>query len=89
MLGLCCDKTYGAITNYDDGYDDRNKDINDDDNAASGSEFYGSIFNPITILWSRGGVSGDNVDGAADVAHYIFTCCTIYIPYKYPIKDVP
>ena len=41
MLGLCCDKIYRAITNYDNrdynGVNDGNKDGSDDENAASGS----------------------------------------------------
>ena len=51
MLGLCCDETYGAMTNYDDGDDDGdndgNNDGNNDDNAASGSGSDGPIFDPI------------------------------------------
>ena len=39
MLGLFCEKTYGAMEKYDDGDDDRDndrsEDRNDDDNAAS------------------------------------------------------
>ena len=41
MLGLCCNKTCGTMTNYDDGYDngdnDGNEDLKVDDNAASRS----------------------------------------------------
>ena len=85
MLGLCCDEIYGAMTNYDDGDNDGNKD----DNAASGSGPDGPIFDPITTPWSRGGRSGDDGNGAAAVAHYVSTRRTIYLPYKNYIKDVP
>ena len=33
MIDLCCDETYGAMTEYNDGDDDGNED----DNAAAGS----------------------------------------------------
>ena len=64
MLGLFCNVKYGAMTNYndrdDDGDDDAdedgNEDGNDNDNAASGSGYYGTIFNTITIIWYGGGV---------------------------------
>ena len=51
MLGLFCNKTYGAMTNHngrdDDGDNDGNKDKNDDNNAASRSGSDGPIFDPI------------------------------------------
>ena len=41
MLGLCCEETYSAMKNHDDGDDDgdnvENEDENNDNNAASGS----------------------------------------------------
>ena len=93
MLGLCCDETYGAMTNYNNGDDDRdndgNKDGNDDDNAASESGSDGPIFDVISTPWSRRGGSGDDDYGAAAAAHYVSTCRTIYLPYKDHIKDVP
>ena len=53
MLGLCCDKTYGAMTNYDRGDDNRdndgNEDGNDKNNAASGSLSDAPIFDVIRI----------------------------------------
>ena len=52
MLGLCWDKTYGAMTNYGDrdgdGDDNENNDGNEDDNVTSGLRSDGPIFNPIT-----------------------------------------
>ena len=71
MLGLCCDETYGAMTNYGDWYDngdnDGNKDGNDDNNSASGSLSYGLIFNLIIHPWSCRGllVKSGYVDAAA------------------------
>ena len=50
MLGLFYDETYGAMTNYDDRDNNRNKDRNDDDNATSISGSYGPIFDPIMAL---------------------------------------
>ena len=73
---------------YDNGYDDENEDVNNDDNAASGSGSDVPIFNPITTPRSHGGGFGDDGDGAAATAHYVSTCCTKFIPYKDPIKDV-
>ena len=81
------------MTNYDggddDGNDDGSDDGNDDDNAASGSGSDGPIFDPITTSRYRGVGSGNDGNSTAAVVHYISTCCTIYLPYKYPIKDVP
>ena len=41
VIGLCCNKTYDTMTNYDEENDDRdndgNRDGNDNDNVASGS----------------------------------------------------
>ena len=93
-IGLCCDETYRARTNFndgdDDGDDDGNEDVNDDDNADSRSVSDGPIFNLITTPWSHvGGLGNDDGDGAAAVAHYISTHWIIYLPYKDPIKDVP
>ena len=48
MIGLWCDKTYGVMTKYDNGDDDRddnvNEDGNDDDNSAYISGSDGPIF---------------------------------------------
>ena len=55
MLGLCCNKIYGAMTNHDNGDDDvdnvRNEDVNDN-NAASRSIYDGLTFNVIATPWS-------------------------------------
>ena len=80
------------MMNYDDGYDegdnDGNKDGNNNKNAASGSGSDCPIFGPIMTPRSRGGVSVDDSNGAAAAAHYVSMCWTIYLPYKYYIKDV-
>ena len=93
MLGLCCDETYGAMTNYNDEDDNGdnygNKDGNDDDSAASESGSDGLIFDPVTMPWSRRGGSGDDDDGAAAAAHYVSMRQTIYLPDKDHIKNVP
>ena len=56
ILGLCCNKIYGAMTNHDDRDDstdnDRNEDLNDNDSAAYGLGANGPIIYPITMLWS-------------------------------------
>ena len=79
MICLFCDKTYSAMTNYDDGddnkNDDGNKDRNYDDSATSGSGSDGPIFNPITtpLYCGRGSGNDGDCDGTAAVAHYIST----------------
>ena len=91
MHGLCCDKTYGAMKKYynrDEDVDNYgNEDGNDDENAASGSGSVGPIFDPITMPRSCGVGSGDNGDGTVAAAHYVSTRSTIYLPYKYHIKN--
>ena len=93
ILGLFCDKTYGAMMNYNNRYYDvdngKNKDGKYDKNAASGSGSDGMIFDPTMTPWYRGGGSGDNSDNALAAANYVSTRRTIYIPYKDHIKDVP
>ena len=54
-LGLFCNKTYGAMTNYDDGDEDGNKHRNDNKNVASGSGSNVLIFDQITMPLSCGG----------------------------------
>ena len=53
MLGLCCNKTYGAMKHHKNrNYsrdNDRNEDGNDDDSAASGLVADGPIIYPITM----------------------------------------
>ena len=58
MLGLCSDKKYDAMTNYNNVDDN----VDDNNNAASGSVFDGSIFDTIMMTWSCGGVLGNNSD---------------------------
>ena len=75
MLGLCCNKTYGAMTKYDyrdNARDnDRNKDGNYDKNAATGSGSDGPIFDPITTPCSHRGGSDDYGNGDAATANYV------------------
>ena len=81
------------MTNYDDGDEnvdnDGNEGEHDDDNAASRSGSDDPIFDPITTPRSHGEALGNDLDGAASVAHYVSTCWSIYLPYKNHIKDVP
>ena len=79
-------KNYGIL--YEDGDNDGNEDGTNNDNAASGSGSDGLIFDPITTPWSCGGGLGDDGDGAAAVVYYVFISQTIYLTYKYHIKDV-
>ena len=72
MIGLCCDKIYSAMKNYNSGDENRNKDGNDDNNSTSGSVYNGLIFNMILIPWSYGGGLGSNGDGT-------YSCCALYI----------
>ena len=89
MLGLCCDKTYGTMKNYNNGDDDgynNEKNGNDNENAVSGSGSSGLIFDPITMPgYPIGGLDKDgNGNGAADVAksNYVSTRWNIYLTYK-------
>ena len=77
------------MTNYDNGDDEKNKDENDDENAASGLGSISPVPDTITTPRSCGSGSCNNKYGAAAKEHYIFTCYTIYIPYRDSIKDVP
>ena len=78
---------------YDDGDDDRynngNEDGNGDVNSNSGSGSDGPIFDLIMTPRFCKGFSGGDVNGAATAANYVYTCRTIYLRYKEPIKDVP
>ena len=80
------------MANYDDrddtGDNDVNEDRNNDENAAFGSGPDGPIFNLIMPPWSHEGVTGNDSNGAAAVAHYVSSRWTIYLPYKDHIKDV-
>ena len=90
MLGICCDGTYGAMMNYDNedenGDNNGDKDGNGNNNATNGSGYDGMIFDPITTLWSLGGVPGNN--GYKPKAHYVSMRQTIYLPYNNHIKDL-
>ena len=67
------------MTKSDNEYDDGNEDRNNDNNAASGSGSNVPIFDPITTPRSPGVILGDNRNGAAAAAHFIYTCHNIYI----------
>ena len=90
ILGLCCNKTYGAMTNNDDrdyyGDGNINQDGNNDNNAALIRIRCSDL---IMMPRSSGRGLADNSDVAAAAVHYIYMCCTIYLPYKDPIKDFP
>ena len=64
MLGLCCKKTYGAMTNHHNANysrdNSRNEDVNDDDSSAYGLGANGSIIYPITMLWSLLGLAEED-----------------------------
>ena len=59
MFGLLCGKTFGTMTNYDNGDEDGDnngkEDGNNDNNATSGLGSDGPIFDPITTPQSRRG----------------------------------
>ena len=74
--------------NQNAGYDDGNKDRNNDENAASGSGSDGPIFDPIMMPRSCGRSLVDNGNGNEDAVNYISKCRTIYLTNKYHIKDV-
>ena len=89
MLDLCCDETYGAMTNHDDGNDsgdnDRNKDKNDDSNVASGPGSDGPVFNPIATPRSRLGIAEDywaTTTTALQKRRHMYLHVDIYLPYK-------
>ena len=81
-----------TTTNYnggdDDGYDNRNEDANENDNAASGSGSDGTIFNPITAPLSPRGGSGDDGGGDAAAAQYISTLLKVCNKLIYEIFGV-
>ena len=79
-------KYYGGD---DDGDNDGKEDGTDNDNVAGGSRSDCSIFDPIMMHRCRRRGSGDDSEGTVAVEHYVYTCTTIYLPYKYNCKDVP
>ena len=88
MLGLCCDETYGAMTNYNDEDDNGdnygNKDGNDDDNAASESGSDGPIFDRSRRL----GLAEEDratMTTALQPRHTMYICVRLYI---YPTKTI-
>ena len=95
MLGLCCDKTYGAMMKYDDRYDNRDNDVNEDGNedknAADISGSDGPIFNLIATPRSRLIIAEEH---RATTTTTLWPCLRmylrvgIYLPYKYPINAI-
>ena len=81
------------MTNCDNGYDDRynngNEDGNNNGNADSGLGYDDPIFDPIRTPQSCGGLLENERNSAASAAHYVSMRQTIYLPYKYHVKDVP
>ena len=71
MIGLCYNKTYGAMMNYDDGDNGGNEDVNDNNNATSISGSDDPIFGQITTPRSRIGGQGGDGDSSAAAAHYV------------------
>ena len=95
MLGLCYDKTYGAMTNHyngdDEGDNNGNEDGNYDDNAASGSGSDGPIFGPIVMPLSRLGLAEEyrmTKTMAMRLRRQMYLRVGIYLPYKYPINAI-
>ena len=73
----------------DEGDNEGNKYRNDSSNVASGSGSNVPIFDLITTHWYCGGGYRDKIYSTVFMAHYIYTCCIIYLSYKYHIKYVP
>ena len=88
MIGLCCNKTYGAMTNHDNGDDDGDNDGNEDgnnnDNAAHGSISDFPIFDLIVMPRSRLSLAEEDWATTALRSH-VYLRVGIYLPYKYPI----
>ena len=78
MIGLCSDKTYGAIMNYDDGDNNETK-IESMTTMLLPDQYPLLIFYPITTPRSLGGLLGDNI-------YVRYGHGALYI---YHFKDVP
>ena len=91
MLGLFCEKIYNAMTNHNDGDNNRNEDKKYDGNAASGSGSDGPIFDPITTLRSGLGLAeNDRSTMTTDLWSrcHVYLRVGIYLPHKYPINSI-
>ena len=95
MLGIYCNKTYGAMTNHEDrddgGYNNRNEDKNNDDNTASGSGSDVLIFDPIATPWSCLGLTEEGwVTTTRKLVPrlHMYLRVRIYLPYKHPINAI-
>ena len=95
MLGLYCDETYGAMIKHDDrddvGDNDRNKDRNDGDNAASGLRSGGPIFNPIIMHWSRLSIAEEywaTTMTTLQLWRPMYLRVGVYLIYRYPMNDI-
>ena len=85
MLGLCCEKTYVAMTNHDGGDDDGNGDGNDNYNTASGLVSDGLIFDQITTPKSCLGLAEEDwVTMITELQTWrpVYLHVGIYLPYK-------
>ena len=91
MLVQCCDKTYGAMTNHNDGDNDGNEDKSDDGNAASGSGSDGWIFDPIATPRSCLDLVEEDwatITTGLRPRRHMYLRVGIYLPYKYPINVI-
>ena len=93
MIGLYCNKIYGSTTNHDyvddDGDNGRNKDGNNDDNAASGLGSDGPIFDPIMTPRSLLGLAVEvKVTTTLRPRSLMYLHVGIYLPYKHPINAI-
>ena len=78
MIGLFCDKTYRAMTNYKDGDDD----VNENCNAAYGSGSDGTIRSNGPIRSRRIGLAEEDWSTMTTVLRPRFTiylCVALYI----------
>ena len=87
------------MTKYDNGDDDGdncgNKDRNNNNNVAVVLVSDGLIFDPITALWLRLGLAGEDQVATAmplqprrNMYLYVGLYCMLYLHYKDHIKDV-
>ena len=95
MLGLCCEETYGPMTNHnnidDNGYNDSNKDKHYNENSAYGSVSNGQIFNPVATPCSCLGLEEeDRVTNTTALQPWclMYLRVGIYLPYKYHINAI-
>ena len=95
MIGLFCNKTYGAMKNHkhgdDNGDNDGNKDRNECDNAGSGSVSDSSIFDTIATTYSGLDLAEEDqamATTALQLRCHMYLRVGIYLPYKYPVNSM-